>query len=222
MNENKNKQSGRRASLMVVLLLALVTLLGRVAFESDVFGGEGSIEPFVVERNGISLSGRLSQGAVLLNGDGRVQMEIGLGAEQREWIRHRRAPTDLVVILDRSGSMEGEKIDNARAAVRELIAQLGEEDRFALVSYSDGAHLTIPLTPAYRRGENKVEPDRAFGSSRGLDEHERGYRRRDEAVPRRVRSNTSEAAHLDLGRTRQRRRFQSRRTDEPRENRRAS
>jgi len=54
-------------------------------------------------------------------------------------------PTDLVVVLDRSGSMEGEKIGHARAAVRALIEGLGDGDRFALVTYSDGAQAAIPL-----------------------------------------------------------------------------
>jgi Ca-activated chloride channel family protein len=57
-------------------------------------------------------------------------------------------PTDLVIVLDRSGSMMGEKIEHARAAVRELVSQLAPDDRFALVTYSDGAALTIPLAPA--------------------------------------------------------------------------
>ncbi len=55
-------------------------------------------------------------------------------------------PSDIVVVLDQSGSMAGEKIADARAAIRELISALGPEDRFALVSYSVGAHRTIPLS----------------------------------------------------------------------------
>ena len=33
----------------------------------------------------------------------------------------------------------------ALAAIRELVGQLGHEDRFALVTYSNGADLAIPL-----------------------------------------------------------------------------
>jgi Ca-activated chloride channel family protein len=41
--------------------------------------------------------------------------------------------------------MAGEKIVDARAAIRELISNLGAEDRFALVGYSVSAYTTIPL-----------------------------------------------------------------------------
>jgi Ca-activated chloride channel family protein len=44
--------------------------------------------------------------------------------------------------------MAGEKIVHARAAVRELISELGAGDRFALVSYSVDAQTMIPLSPA--------------------------------------------------------------------------
>jgi len=85
---------------------------------------------------------------VLAGGDGLVRMELVIGAEPAPAEDAARMPTDLVVILDRSGSMAGEKLAQARAAVRELVARLGTQDRFALVTYSDGATLTLPLAPA--------------------------------------------------------------------------
>ena len=70
-----------------------------------------------------------------------------------------RVPTDLVVVLDRSGSMAGEPIATALAALRELIAGLADGDRFALVSYaSRRARSTIPLEAASRRRARALEP----------------------------------------------------------------
>ena len=59
-----------------------------------------------------------------------------------------RVPTDLVVVLDRSGSMAGEPIATALAALRELIAGLADGDRFALVSYASDARVDVPLEAA--------------------------------------------------------------------------
>jgi Ca-activated chloride channel family protein len=49
-----------------------------------------------------------------------------------------RPASDIVVVLNRSGSMSGRKIQAARQAIAELIQRLGPRDRFALVSYADG------------------------------------------------------------------------------------
>jgi Ca-activated chloride channel family protein len=63
-------------------------------------------------------------------------------------------PTDLVVVLDRSGSMNGEKIEHARSAVHQLIEGLSEEDRFSLVAFSTNASELIPLGHASREARS--------------------------------------------------------------------
>ncbi|MBL4868720.1 MAG: VWA domain-containing protein, partial [Pseudomonadales bacterium] len=55
--------------------------------------------------------------------------------------------TDVVVLLDRSGSMgTPEKLPYAKTAVKELLDQIGERDRFSLVSFSDRAVIEFPLS----------------------------------------------------------------------------
>ncbi|MCB9781101.1 MAG: VWA domain-containing protein [Alphaproteobacteria bacterium] len=55
-----------------------------------------------------------------------------------------RRPVNLAVVMDTSGSMAGRgKIDNARMAASELISQLGPEDTFALVSFSDRGRTVV-------------------------------------------------------------------------------
>ena len=46
-------------------------------------------------------------------------------------------PKDVVFVMDRSGSMEGEKIKQARDALRHILGQLGEHDRFSIVSFDE-------------------------------------------------------------------------------------
>lgn len=58
-------------------------------------------------------------------------------------------PKDLVLVLDQSGSMSGEKIEQARAATLFILDHLNPEDRFAVVSFSDVASaLATALSPA--------------------------------------------------------------------------
>jgi len=96
-------------------------------------------------RDALTFKGRLDRGAVHVGGDGLVHLElIATGAEMPEREAFRRS-TDVVVVLDRSGSMAGDPMAKALAAIRELVDQLGSDDRFALVTYAHGANVTIPL-----------------------------------------------------------------------------
>jgi Ca-activated chloride channel family protein len=51
-----------------------------------------------------------------------------------------RAPRDVTVVLDVSGSMSGEKIEQARQALHQMLGTLSPDDRFRLVSFSSAVH----------------------------------------------------------------------------------
>jgi len=53
----------------------------------------------------------------------------------------RSVAKDVVVVLDTSGSMEGEKLDQAKAALTYVLDHLGAEDRFAVVEFSTGVRI---------------------------------------------------------------------------------
>ncbi|MFH1609206.1 MAG: VIT domain-containing protein, partial [Candidatus Bipolaricaulota bacterium] len=58
-------------------------------------------------------------------------------------------PKDLVLVLDRSGSMEGVKMDQAKEAARFILEHLGPEDRFGVITFNETvAGLTEGLTLA--------------------------------------------------------------------------
>jgi Ca-activated chloride channel family protein len=122
----------------------------------------------------VHFSGALEGTAVLPNSDRHVRMELAIGADAERSGVAVRMPTDLVVVLDRSGSMAGDKIEHARAAVRALINGLGEGDRFALVTYSDGAQAAIPLGAIADRRQwlaivDSIGTDGGTNLSSGLD-----------------------------------------------------
>ena len=49
-------------------------------------------------------------------------------------------PKDLVLVIDTSGSMEGDKIVQVREALDQILSKLGPEDRFELITFSGEAH----------------------------------------------------------------------------------
>lgn len=175
MKETRKELRGIRAPLAVLCALVATTLAGRAAIRGT--STDGTDLNFVGPGGQVvSVAGRLSQNAVLLGGDGRVRMELVLRADAREGVQAASVPTDLVVILDRSGSMQGEKIAYARAAIGELISRLGNEDRLALVAYSDAAYLPIPLSRATRAARQawldnvqRIEPQGGTNMSTGID-----------------------------------------------------
>jgi Ca-activated chloride channel family protein len=150
-----SKQRGRRTPLWIAIgLLALTVGVGAARFAPHALPIGGGNDPGVTPTQGfmapgggkVHFSGELDKTAVLAGGDGLVRMELSIRGEAGGGSAVSRMPSDLVVVLDQSGSMAGEKIHHARAAIHQLISALGREDRFALVSYSVDAWTTIPLS----------------------------------------------------------------------------
>jgi len=61
-------------------------------------------------------------------------------------------PKDIVVVIDRSGSMSGEKMEQAKGALQFILRQLGEKDRFSIVDFDDVVSvLDVSLLPVSNR-----------------------------------------------------------------------
>jgi len=88
-----------------------------------------------------------------------VQVEI----EGRKADEARRSPVNLAVVLDRSGSMEGAKIEKARQAACIAIDKLGDDDIFSLVTYDNETDVLIAperIGNSSRREELKTRINR--------------------------------------------------------------
>jgi hypothetical protein len=137
-----SKQRKRQTPLWIAVSLLVLTIgLGaaRIASHSSpIGGGDGGGSQLALRFQApgggtIGFSGGLDKTAVLAGGDGLVRIELAIRGDASAAGTVDRMPSDLVVVLDQSGSMAGEKILHARAAIRRLISALEPEDRFALV-----------------------------------------------------------------------------------------
>ncbi len=74
-----------------------------------------------------------------------VLAEFTAPESQREGAR---PPVNLAFVLDRSGSMSGQKIELAKRAVEDALARLHADDRFSIVVYDDRIDVVVPGTLA--------------------------------------------------------------------------
>ncbi|KAG8377415.1 hypothetical protein BUALT_Bualt08G0030600 [Buddleja alternifolia] len=65
----------------------------------------------------------------------------------------RRAPIDLVTVLDVSGSMSGAKLQMLQRAMRLVISSLGSADRLSIVAFSALPKRILPLTRMGAQGQ---------------------------------------------------------------------
>ncbi len=94
----------------------------------------------------IQVKSRLSQSKLLQHGASTVFVDITFTPPAiNQPLRHQRA-SDIIIILDRSGSMsEAKKMPYAKAAIWDVLGRLNDNDRFALVSFADNAIVQSPL-----------------------------------------------------------------------------
>ncbi len=117
----------------------------------------------------VALEARLSHRAVKAGDDVTVHAAVAVKARELSEIvggvaaaDEQRSGLNIALVIDRSGSMTGMKLDFAKSASRALIDYLGPRDRLAIVSYgSDVTTLSesLPVT-----AENRDRLHRAIAS----------------------------------------------------------
>jgi Ca-activated chloride channel family protein len=85
-----------------------------------------------------------------------VMMELSASDQ----IETRRLPLNLCLVLDRSTSMKGGRLQQVKEAARYIVDQMEENDVLSLVVFSDRAHLVLPG----QRGIDKTAARRAINS----------------------------------------------------------
>lgn len=65
----------------------------------------------------------------------------------------KRPPLNLALVLDRSGSMAGEKLARAREAAQLAVRSLRDDDIVSVVTYENGVQVLVPATKATARDE---------------------------------------------------------------------
>ncbi len=72
----------------------------------------------------------------------------------------KRKPLNLAVVVDRSGSMSGEKLECTKAALKTLITHLAPEDVLTVVTFDDAVEVVWPPQAVTNKDELKHAVDR--------------------------------------------------------------
>jgi len=99
----------------------------------------------------ISLRIELDRSVLPANKAEKAIVKISLDGLRRERAESR-PPVNLVIVLDRSSSMHGDKIVQAKAAAIEALNRLASDDIFSLVTFDSNIETIIPAT---RVGDGK-------------------------------------------------------------------
>jgi uncharacterized protein YegL len=71
-----------------------------------------------------------------------------------------KLPLNLCLVIDRSSSMRGDRLNQVKDAANRIIDQLGQDDYFSLVVFNDRAEVIVPA----QRVTNKADLKREVGS----------------------------------------------------------
>ena len=106
---------------------------------------EGRVDP-----EGMKIDAQLDVDLVAVETEDEVtvMLELTAPAQRRD---APRAPATVQVVLDRSGSMDGERLAAARSALAALVDRLDPADRLGVVAFDDQVQVVVPAGPLMDR-----------------------------------------------------------------------
>ena len=114
------------------------------------------------DAQGVAVDVKLDRAAVLAGGT--LRAELTLVTPESDAVG-QVLPSDVVLVLDTSGSMSGQKLADAKRAAHSLLNQLGENDRAAIVGFDGTAELAWALQPVTARAHHAVDGLSGGGST---------------------------------------------------------
>src|SRR5262245_10172419 len=98
----------------------------------------------VAADDGMVITARLVN-ARILPGAQEHNLAVTIAAPAATDVAISRPPLSLAIVIDRSGSMHGAPIQNAKAAALSVLRQLDTRDAFSVVAYSSSSETVIPM-----------------------------------------------------------------------------
>jgi Ca-activated chloride channel family protein len=169
MNTHKNKQMKKLILIPISLLLCITFILALeiprksmvymitspaaenfIAVEDSSFCGKTLQAEWLTLRGGTSNS-YYRIDTIARTCDLYLEVQAGNYTPPASEVR---VPVNLSVVIDRSGSMGGDKLENALKAARFLVEQLQQSDYLSIVTYDDG--VTVPIVSTQVTDKSRI------------------------------------------------------------------
>jgi Ca-activated chloride channel family protein len=98
----------------------------------------------------LTLTARLANSVMKSGGDGKNYLRIGLDGCKPE-PDAARTPVNVAFVIDRSWSMLGERLDQARAAAAMAVDRLAPTDIASVIVFSDRSQVILPAQPVINK-----------------------------------------------------------------------
>ncbi len=171
--------TSERASKLIFAFAVFLTVAAVAApkiLAAAPSGGGGSDNPVVTTAQGsdgkLQISATVSQTKIVQHSNTPIYVEVAVTPPASDGKAAISTPVDMVVVLDRSGSMAADnRLPYAKSAIKELLSRLNETDRFALVTFDTSAQIVTPLTAmnaSLRSQQSSVVDSLTTGGSTNL------------------------------------------------------
>lgn len=118
-----------------------IATLSALSLVATACGGAKPRGPLVLDPNLVSFEGAASNQLVLAETPAEILVRLRISTP--EAIDNIRPALNLALVIDTSGSMEGEAIENARRAAAEVVQHMRDGDRLAVIAFHSDAELVI-------------------------------------------------------------------------------